>query len=436
MAQTIILGAGLTGLSAAYHLEISKTPYAIFEKEDRVGGLCRSVRTDGYTFDYTGHLLHVNDAYFQTFISSLFDGAELENIVRRSFIYSHGVFTRYPFQTNLYGLPADVIAQCIAGYVNREQKEPVTFYDWVHTHFGAGLAKHFFLPYNQKLWCTDAKDMEPSWTGRFVPKTSLEDMIAGSQEDRQQQVGYNSSFYYPSAGGIDHLPQKLASKLQTKIHTNHTVTKIDLVAKQVHFANGRVEPYEKLITTLPLDALLGMLHEPPSLNIAGAKDNLRCTALVNFNLGLNVPDVTDEHWLYFPEKQYPFYRLGCWSNFTSSMAPAGASSLYGEWSYIPGERSRDEVEAITRKAITQALELFGLNTQHVALEKILHLAHAYVVYSPWRKENLQKILSCLAEHDIVSVGRFGAWKYSSMQEAVLDGRDVAGRVARGESVQK
>ena len=66
MAKIVIAGAGLTGLSTAYHLEKNKfDDFEIYEKENEVGGLCRSVKQDGFTFDYTGHLLHINDIYFE-----------------------------------------------------------------------------------------------------------------------------------------------------------------------------------------------------------------------------------------------------------------------------------------------------------------------------------------------------------------------------------
>ncbi|MCA9711947.1 MAG: NAD(P)-binding protein, partial [Myxococcales bacterium] len=55
----VILGAGLTGLSTALHLR--GRPYLIAEREQRVGGKARSERRDGYTFDLTGHWLHLRD---------------------------------------------------------------------------------------------------------------------------------------------------------------------------------------------------------------------------------------------------------------------------------------------------------------------------------------------------------------------------------------
>lgn len=126
MADIVIIGAGLTGISAAYHLEKKGfSSYRLFEKEQEIGGLCRSVTQDGFTFDFTGHLLHASDPYFSELIAQVVGVENLNSIDRASFIYSHHTFTRYPFQANLYGLPEQVIVDCIAGFVNRTQRRKI-----------------------------------------------------------------------------------------------------------------------------------------------------------------------------------------------------------------------------------------------------------------------------------------------------------------------
>ncbi|MGE4168855.1 MAG: NAD(P)/FAD-dependent oxidoreductase, partial [Candidatus Babeliales bacterium] len=149
MAHIVIIGAGLTGLSAAYHLEKrGYTDYTLFEREETIGGLCRSVVQDGFTFDYTGHLLHINDSYFRSLINNLVGLDQFNTINRKSFIYSHERYTRYPYQVNLFGLPKDVIAECIEGFVARSTslKKTRTYPEWVDKNFGTGFARHFFLP--------------------------------------------------------------------------------------------------------------------------------------------------------------------------------------------------------------------------------------------------------------------------------------------------
>lgn len=426
MAEVVILGAGLTGLSAAYHLEKEGFfDYALFEKESSVGGLCRSIQQDGFTFDYTGHLLHINDPYFHQFIEKVVGFENFNTIVRRSFIYSQDRFTEYPYQINLQGLPAETIVECITGFVERRQskKQPKSFEQWVLQNFGAGFGKHFFFPYQGKIFDYPVKKLSASWTGRFVPATSLREMLYGALEPRAAQIGYNSQFFYPHKGGIFFWIDKLAQQLINPLRTEHAVTKIDSVKKIVYFTNGHSEPYKKLISTLPLDSMLELLHEPSSSSVKSARKNLLCNSVVNFNLGINKPDVSDKHWIYYPENQYPFYRVGFWHNFSAHMAPAGHSSLYGEFSSL--NNTQQQIGEKLDASLKTVKKLFKLNEQDIVLEKVITVKHAYVIYNQWRDKHLPPLLQALEQRHIHSVGRYGAWKYSSMQEGLLDGKVIA-----------
>src|SRR5258706_16227023 len=111
--RTLILGGGMSGLSCAYHL---KNNYLLVEKSDEPGGLSRSIKQDGFVFDHTGHLLHLRDPYALKLIPQLLGDNLVEN-QRRAWIYSSGVYTRYPFQAKTYDLPKDVIKDCVHGPV-------------------------------------------------------------------------------------------------------------------------------------------------------------------------------------------------------------------------------------------------------------------------------------------------------------------------------
>ena len=425
MAQVVIIGAGLTGISTAYHLEQQQFfDYKIFEKESETGGLCRSVQHEGFTFDFTGHLLHASDPYFYELIQKLVGLDQLNVIDRRSFIYSHETFTKYPFQINLFGLPPQVIVECITGFLNRTPNaNPSTFREWVIAQFGDGLGKHFFFEYQEKIFAHPIDKITASWTGRFVPQTSIEQILHGSLSDQKSEsIGYNARFLYPKKGGIQSWVQKLADQIQNPIATNHCVQSIDIAQKVVTFTNGHIEPYETLISTMPLDRLLTLAIEPTSSSFSTALAHLQCNTVVNFNIGINRPDVSEKHWIYFPEKEYPFYRLGFWHNFSDEMAPKGCSSLYGEFAY-----KNQSPEWITRTldaSVKAAKKLFKINDADIITQKTFTIPHAYVTYDQWRDQNLTSLLNRLKEHSIHSVGRYGAWKYSSMQEAVLDGKEV------------
>jgi len=433
LSDVVILGAGLTGLSTAFHLEQRGISYEIFEGDATIGGLLRSVTQDGFTFDYTGHLVHISDPYFKAFVDYV---GRLENwhcLQRNSFIYSHNTYTPYPFQSNLYGLPTPVIQECITEFIKRKTtiRKPKNFYDWVLKYFGKGIGKHFFFSYNQKILSYNIKKIHPSWTGRFVPNTTLEALFDGALHQKSaSSAGYNSFFYYPKQGGIQYLVNCIKKVIKTPINTNHKAVTIDIQNKKIRFSNGKECSYKTLISTIPLDHLTNSIVEPSSSSIHHATQKLLCNTVLNFNLGVSIPNLTHKNWIYFPEKQYEFYRLGFWHTFSQNMVPSGCSSIYGELSYLPGRKTPRELKTLLARAQKKTLNLFGLLETQVITQKNLVLPHAYVIYDQWREKNLSKLLDTLQVNNIYSIGRFGEWKYSSMQEAVLDGKKVVEQILR------
>jgi protoporphyrinogen oxidase len=429
MAEVVILGAGLAGISTAYHLEQNGyTDYAMFEQEADIGGLCGSVQQEGFTFDYTGHLLHINDRYFNDLIEREIGFEHFNVINRRSFIYSQERYTAYPYQMNLHGLPTKTIAACIEGYIKRRTdiKKPKNFNEWVLKHFGSGFAKYFFTPYQEKIFACSVNEITASWTGRFVPHTTLQDIIAGALKPHEEKIGYNAQFFYPKKGGILFWVQKLAKTLTNTVHTHCKAIAIDPIQKCIIFSNGHVETYKTLINTAPLDIFLRMLKGPDKSILSNAANNLRCNSVINFNLGIKRPNLSDKHWIYFPEKEFPFYRIGFGHNFSEHMAPSGCSSLYGEFSHTG--HSETYVQKTLDLAVRKTKEVLNITDSDIITQKIIPISHAYVIYDHWREKNLPKIIRALEEKGIYSIGRYGAWKYCSMQETVLDGKEAAEKV--------
>lgn len=429
MPEIVILGAGLTGLSAAYHLEKSNFfDIAIYEKESRVGGLMRSEHCNGFTFDYTGHYLHINDQHFYDFIDEVATLNNFDNIQRNSAIYTNNTIVDYPFQMNLYGLPTQVIYECLDGYIHRttSRKKANTFYDWVLKYFGKGFGNHFFFPYNSKLLAYPVKKIHPSWTGRFVPQTSLLNILKGALEKNPHaKIGYNSAFHYPKQGGIEFFIKKLTQKINSPIHLEHKVERIDPQKKVITFTNGQAISYNILITTIPLNNTLSMLTNSSSRPLNNLASHLLCNSVINFNLGFSTQDIGPYHWLYFPEKHYQFYRLGFWNNISKALVAPQCSGIYGELSYQPQQHSRASMQKRVDLAIKQTLAYLGLTPNNIQASLILDITHGYVTYDAWREKNIARLITTLQNKGLYSTGRFGAWKYSSMQEAYIDGKDVA-----------
>jgi protoporphyrinogen oxidase len=427
MAEIVILGAGLTGLSVAYHLEkLGFYNYKIFEKEATIGGLCRSITQDGFTFDYTGHLLHINNPYFRDLISQLIGLDQFNAIARRSFIYSQDCYTHYPYQINLHGLPPDTIIECIEGFLTRPQArtKPRSFYQWVMRSFGAGISKHFFLPYQRKIFDYDTKRLTASWTGRFVPPTSLQDMLKGALGyNNNEEIGYNARFIYPKHGGIITWVEQIYKQLKNPVYTNFHATEINLRDKVIRFDRDITERFTYLVNTIPLDIFLGCLREQTSSHLSIARNSLLCNSVVNFNIGLKREELSSKHWVYYPEARYPFYRIGFPHNFSLALVPPGHSSLYGEFSHL--KKSSALIHKRLRDSLHSVKKLFNITDQEIATQLVITIPHAYVIYNQWRDKNIPIILKKLESSRVHSIGRYGAWKYSSMQDSVLDGKTCA-----------
>jgi len=444
LAEVVIVGAGLTGLTAAYYLEKNNFhDFKIFEKENLSGGLLRSFNQDGFTFDFTGHLLHINNQDFYNFLNEV---AGINNFFvqnRNSSIFMQNTFTQYPFQTNLYGLPENIIYDVIYGFINRKKniKSPKSFHEWVLKYFGAGIGKHFLFPYNKKLLSYDIKKIDHTWTGRFVPQTDLKSIIysALNNKNTKNNLGYNSSFYYPKYGGINYLINKLQDKIKNKINNNFNLIKIDLKNKILIFENGYTEKFKYLISSVPLNYLLEISQDKANTSLQVNHKNLLCNSVINFNLGFNVQNfknnnLNNKHWIYFSEKQYNFYRLGFWHNINHNLTPNNYCAIYGEVSYI--NKNYKYRNNLTNSSIKQALEFLNIKQDDIIVNNILNINNAYVIYNNWRQKNLHKLQEKLLLENIHSIGRFGAWKYSSMQEAFLDGKQAATKILDDLNINK
>lgn len=433
MTKVVILGAGFTGLSTAYHLEQNNFyDFKIFDKENKAGGLLRSFKQDGFTFDFTGHLLHIKNPEFYNFLNSI---AGIKNFIkkeRNSFIYTNQKFIPYPFQSNLYNLPKEIKIECIKGYINRKKniQNVSNFYQWVLKYFGKGIGKHFFFPYNKKLLSYNLKKITPSWTGRFVPQVNLDLILNSAFKNKKQNIGYNSSFYYPIKDGIEFLINKLEKKIKTKIQQNHKAINIDPKNKIILFENGHTEKYEKLITTIPLNILLSNLKEKSNTNLKNISNKLICNSVININLGFHRDIDNEKHWIYFPEKNYPFYRIGFWHNINKNSAPKNHSSIYTEISYIQNKVTKKQINKLLNIKIENHLKLLSIDEKKIITKKTLHIDNAYVIYDLWREKNIKKIHKLLNNLNIFSVGRYGEWKYSSMEEAFFDGKNTADKILK------
>jgi protoporphyrinogen oxidase len=424
----LVVGAGLSGLSAACHLD-GGLRLRFIEKELRPGGLAVTDEVRGFRFDRTGHLLHLRHPHIKRWILGLM-GRRLRVIHRQSRIWSHGVYTRYPFQSNTFGLPPRVARECLLGYLEARENPPRrparTFLDFINAHFGKGFARHFMIPYNRKIWGVHPRDMTAAWCDRFVPVPLLEDVIDGAVGLHERELGYNVAFHYP-ASGIGLLAERLAqaARKRAAIEYGTGLASVDFRRRRAVLSSGETVRYERMISTLPLKVLGRLLEGAPGRE-ARAFSLLRCNPLRYLDVALRRPSGTPYHWCYVPHPAVPFYRVGSYSNFSADLVPRGRGSLYVEMaSRRPIDLKR------TLPVVAAALEEMRIIRRPsdilFAIPKIID--YAYVVYDRHYMKAVPLLHGFLERHGIFSTGRYGNWNYSAMEDALVMGMDAARRAA-------
>lgn len=438
VSDIVIIGAGLSGMCAAYALEQAGFyNYTLYEQAERPGGLLKSEKIDGFTFDHTGHWVHISDPLFKDFIDRVSGLESYSKHARNAHVYSSDTLTPYPFQMHLHGLPLSVIAECIEGFVKRKTKlnDPQNFKQWVLKHFGAGFGKYFFYDYNSKILSYPVNKIHPAWTGRFVPQTTLEQILAGSLAPKESSsAGYNSSFYYPLDGGIEFLITSIRQSLKNPVVTQARAQHINIDTQEIWFEDGKKTRFNYLISTIPLNNLL-TISQSARINTEPLAKKLLCNSVVNINIGFKKDLGIASDWIYFPEKKYPFYRLGFWHNIAPQLVPNGSSGVYGEFSFIKNSTSTSKISQKTDEVLAKMLSFLKVSENDICVRKDLLLNHAYVIYDAWRQDNIDTILKTLAAENILSTGRYGEWKYSSMQEAFQDGAAAAEKALKKVRVQ-
>lgn len=430
MSGVVIVGAGLTGLSAAYHLAEAGVEARLVEALELPGGACRTIERDGFSFDLTGHLLHLRLGETVPLLKRLGVWGQLRRQRRRAGIALGGRVTPYPLQIHTHRLPAGVRRDCVLGFVRAamsptaEDREAGDFASWVLGRFGEGFARHFFFPYNEKLYRTPAAELTTEWVGRYVPRPRLEEVVDGAFGLHRGAVGYNATFYYPRRGGIRLLPEALAARV-AGMELERPVTAVDLGRRQGTVAGGATLRWDTLVWTAPLTALTSLVSDLPA-ELSGAAQALRAVAVINLNLGVRGAPPRREHWLYVPEPRYPFYRVGFPSNH-GDVAPAGFHTVSVEVSVPAGA---PEPPGLQEACLDGLMELGLLRRRDdVACTATARLDPAYVVYDRARPRAVAALRAALRKAGVLLAGRWAEWKYSTMEDALWDGAAVARRLA-------
>ncbi len=437
----VILGAGPTGLGAAWRLNaLGATNWTLLEAAGSPGGLASSViDPKGFTWDLGGHVLHSHYEVFDRLMEDLLPGGWIEH-TRASWVWMDERWVPYPLQNNVWRLPRESVSACLRGLVDaREARSvaPTNFAEWLLASFGRGLCDLFLLPYNRKVWGYDPSHLDVGWMADRVAPVELSRVLEDAVT-RREDVGWgpNQRFRFPSAGGTGAIWDALAARLPEKrLRYRKVVTAVDPERRIVVCADGETIPYDRLISSIPLDQLLAMLRDRPALSACAKQLVFSSTHVIGVGVaGPLPPELAGKNWIYFPAPELPFYRVTVFSNY----APANVPDPARYWSLLceVAESSERPVDSSTvANDVVLGLRHAGLLSEAASIASLWHrrLPRGYPTPFLGRDAILHPIDAELRALGIFSRGRFGGWKYevSNQDHSLMQGVEAVDHLLSG-----
>ena len=438
MKKIIILGAGPTGLGAAWRLkELGYSNWAIYEKNNYVGGLAASfVDNKGFTWDVGGHVLFSHYEYFDNLVFKLLNNEYLEHL-RESWIRIFNKWVPYPFQNNIRYLPKKAVYECISGLlnVNGNSKHSDNFHEWIMNTFGSGIVKYFMEPYNSKVWAYPLHEMSKDWIAERVSVVDIQRVLKNVIFELDDiSWGPNNKFIFPLHGGTGEIFRRFVPYIKDCLYLNKEVVGIDMKRKTVMFADGEKESYDCLINTMPLDVFIKKAGRVPE-TVREQISSLKHSNGLIVGLGFRKKIDNSKCWMYFPENDNPFYRVTNFSNYSFNNVPYGDTeqfySLMSETSCSDYKRAdKDNIIEETIQGLINSGMIKEKDRELIISEYVMDVEYSYPIPTLQRDNALKTIQPYLESENIFSRGRFGGWKYEAgnMDHSTMQGVEVVNKI--------
>ena len=386
--KTLIIGGGITGLSAASFLPHSD--YLVIEKDSIPGGYCKTTTRGDYTWDYSGHFFHFNNPEIKDYILENME-SEMLQVTKITDIDYKGNIIDFPFQFNIDQLPEKEYKECLEDLNNLGETDLSTFKSFVRSTLGKGICDKFIIPYNEKLYACDLDELEYDSMGRFFPKSKAK--------------SYNDTFIYPKGGSYEYIKSVLKRLDSNKILLNTELISLDLENKIAKTNKGDIK-FEQLISTLPF-------------NKFNPNPKLSANKVAVFNLGFSAGSPIKTHWRYFPGNEI-FYRVGFYNNILGQEK----LSLYVEIG-AQADRKLDETELLMQ--VLADLEDSGIiedGVHELVDYQFLVMNPAYVHITKDSKQIYDEWCQEYNPQGIYSIGRYGSWTYCSIEDNIIEAQQT------------
>jgi protoporphyrinogen oxidase len=436
--RVLIIGAGPTGLGAAYRLqELGHTDWRIYEASDHVGGLASSVTSNGFVYDTGGHVLFSHYEYFDRLVEKLL-GDSYTEIPRDASIFLGDRYVPYPFQNSIRHLDPEMMLECIMGLaeIRRSPEDASNFREFITAAFGKGIARHFMEPYNWKVWAHTLELMDKQWIAERVSVVDLESTLRRVIFDEDDAPwGPNSTFKFPLRGGTGGLFDAFLPYVEHGISYDSAVSEIDPARKVVRLANQLEDRYDVLLNTMPINQLVKRVRGAPP-RVRTAAQGLSWSGGLFVWLGFARRLETDRCWVYFPGDDCPFYRVTYLSRYSPFMAPDEdhfsivTEASRSNWKPEPPETMIDRtIDGLVKTGMIEPSDV-----DRIVDRTLIEVEHAYPTPTLDRDVSLEVLQPYLMNMDIFSRGRFGSWLYEigNMDHSVMQGVEFVDHVLQGE----
>jgi protoporphyrinogen oxidase len=290
------------------------------------------------------------------------------------------------------------------------------------------------VPYNLKVWSTPLEKMGFYWIAERVAVVDWKKALEAMLRPKVTDWGPNATFGYPATKGTVGLWMAFAPPIgEERIHYRKRADSVDEEKREITFTDGTTRRYDRLLSTLPLDALVARLVHAPQ-NVRLASKRLLFNRLFTVGIGLKRPSPSKKNWIYFPNPKTPFYRMTYLSNYSPDIVPGGDTSkycsllmetTYSRFNHLPpGDFVDTVVEGLVAEGILERSDLPLIESKF-----LIHAGHAYPIPSVDRDEALSVIQDYLESKEIYSRGRFGSWKYEigNQDHSMMQGVELVDR---------
>lgn len=426
-----ILGGGISGTALARMLAADGDDVTVLERAERAGGLCKSRRYGEFTFDEAGgHILFSkNKTVLDWQLARCGGDAGTVRTVRNTKIRWHDRWVPYPFENGVGHLTKEAIVECMAGYVEAYVQRrlgapcPENFRDWITWRMGDGFARHFMVPYNEKIWKRDLATMASSWVAGRVPEAPIEDILKSAVGLDTEGYAHQSVFWFPKHGGFETLVRGAIDRGGFDLQCGVDVREVRR-EKDGFRVDG--ERYDLVVNTVPLPQIEPVLADLPDEVRADVRA-LRPISLVNAMIGVRLDEpLPPLSWIYLPfADQGPTNRVTYFSNYSPHNAPAGHGSFLAEVTH----RGELRPDAEWMQQLLRGLERAGiLRREQVVLAEWCDNEFAYIDQDLAFAERIARVRRWFDTSGYITFGRFGRYEYHNSDQCIERAMQVRAHV--------